>query len=291
MLRQFVFYNNIIGDRIKMVPTEFSVLGYFDGLRINSYGSLQEFESFNNSYCTGLTDDTISEKYDHFELTGFRKESDDWFWKDNNEPYIFVSCLRLKTNPNDIDRIIREIEKIQAICYRTIDNSDLIVCYRSSSYLIGVKQVRGYDSILATLDRNNGIYISFSAVVVAQNLLDEIYQYIHKLELNQDIILQLENKFQIINEKIDVLFRLNVKKWNNINDFVSKLISKLQCKGDKTISKTYIVLGNTDAIVMLYEIDSILLLSQYSNDGMLTHNNELYKNTVYNIQSEILADY
>lgn len=287
MIRRFSFYNNIIGGSVAMVPTEYCVWGYYDGVQIDVYDSLEELSHASDSYVLHTqTEKVKNEIYEIYELTCFRNAPDDFFWKKAELPYIFLSCLRFKKKSLVLDAIIRQFENDGMVCYWTLDSSDLIVCYRSSSFRYGMNKIKEYDELVQRLEPDNGVNISFSTLLIAQTFLDNLYNLVKQTQPDTDLQITAsdETVFGVIYEKFSVLLRLNVKNLRLLDKFKEKLHEYFP----KTEIDRFLLLGNTDAILLLKEVDSIHFLCQFSKQGFLVHSHKVYKEIVYNVQSEIL---
>lgn len=287
MIRRFKFYNNIIGENVSMVPTEYCVWGYYDGVQIDLYNSLKEINNTPDSNLMHThTKELKNEIYEIYELTGFRNEPDNFFWEKPEFPYIFLSCLRFKKKSSNLEAIINCFENDGMICYCTLDNSDLIICYRTSSFRYGMNIVKKYNERVQLLEPNNGVNISFSTLIIAQNFLEELYYLVKKTDHTESdqILAALKKKFYFESEEFSVLLRLNVKDFGSLNKFNKKL---QMCFPNIKIDR-FLLLGNTDAAFFLKKVNSILFLCQFSKYGFLVHSNDIYREAVYNVQSEIL---
>lgn len=275
MIRKLQFQTNVLGENIDMVPTEYSVLGYYDGLAIEAVPEGASYERL--GFGRGK-----KELYNSLDIIGLRQESDEAFWRKGREPYIFITCLRFKKKAPKIKEIIGKIESKYktAVCYLTVDSSDLVVCLRSRSYLEGYRCVAQYYKLIEPLILGNEVQASFSAVAIWQEVLDGL--------ACRDVSDKAKaERAQIKREKLSVLLRANVRDWEMFAEYLSKLKKETgKCK-----PKTGGILGSEDAIIVLKGIESLDFLKLFAWKGLLTHNNTLYKEALFNVQTEIMDRY
>ena len=76
---------------------------------------------------------------------------------------------------------------------------------------------------------------------------------------------------------------MNVKNSKKLVNFQKTIQAQLP----GVTLETFSLLGNTDAVFVLHQVDSIQFLCQFSKQGCLVHSHPEYKEAVYNVQSEI----
>lgn len=277
MIRKLHFENNILGGRIEMDPAEYSVLGHYDGLSIQTFPDNTGYEILSGTHRTAAL-------YNSFDIIGRRSLPDDCFWEKGGAPFIFISCLRLKKASDNLEKISDMIErKYNAVCYLTVDSSDLVVCLRSCSYRAGYETVVGYHKIIRECEPENELQISFSAVAIWQKVLDRLEKVLSSdreefpLDDVQKEVVQLQK------ERISAFLRVNVEKWEEFE----KYLMKLKSVAGSAYKGTFEILGSEDAVIWLDRMDSHDFLRLYADNALLTRANELYRRGIMNIRTEL----
>ena len=278
MIRMFQFKNTFLCENPEKIDAEYCVIGYFDGLDMRT-----EFNMNSQDACKLLSDplqyefvkDDTQEMCDYFNIIGLRKGSDQDFWDVSDMPYIFISCIRLKNKTEKIQEIISKIEqKYQAVCYTTLDSSDLIICLKTTSYVAGYRAVEDYHNTVIESDPGNGIQKGFSVLALKQKVLNSISK---------------SEKSIIQDESLCVILRGVIKKWERINEFIDNIKKSVSNNGNKLFCEAYGVLGSEDIMIVLKDVPSISWLSLYAENALMTHT--AYKDAFYNIRTEIIVDF
>lgn len=268
MIRLFEFKNSFMRKQARAVSARFSSIGYFDGLDMAVFSEEETILSE-----PIRLDHLEKEECDFFSMTGMREQEDEAFWENSTEPYLFVSYLRLEDASENLDGIVEAIEgKFNAVCYYTIDSSDLIICMKSRAYKDAYINIeRGYPEVVAGKEKKgNKIKKIYSIVSLEQSFLDNIEAYADR----------------IVNEKISCYLGCVVKDWDEIDAFIGEL--KRELPGGKI--KRFGVLGSDDVIIEINDIEILRLLALFGQRRLLVHDNEFYSRAFYNIKTEILVD-
>ncbi|MCD8290422.1 MAG: hypothetical protein LUC91_02850, partial [Prevotella sp.] len=122
------------------------------------------------------------EECDYFTLVGIRDDdNENGFWESDNLPFLFITRMRLKDNSGSLEQIFAEIETqfnrnenpVRALCYYTLDSSDLVVAMRCDSYILGCAIIEyGYTKVVGICDPGNTVQKCFSVLSLKQELLD-----------------------------------------------------------------------------------------------------------------------
>lgn len=280
MIRRFRFWNNLFREDIESVQTEYCAIGYFDGMETSiieePLSMIHRYESVDEVYAERMGG------FNCVDLIGIRQGSDEEFWKKGAFPYIFITSLRLTDKNINIDEMIsglesRVKEKDDRIVlgYKSFDVSDLLLCLRTSSIQQGFMTIKEYHQIL---EKSGALYISFSTILIWQNLLDGLS--------NADSVSDVAVKGEvgsIVDETLTVSFRCNIKDWKKYAAFRGRLKDCLAAELSE-----YGVFGSADALILCKNVKSRELLKLYGRDGLLVHSNEEYKAALYNVQTDIL---
>ena len=280
MIRRFRFWNNLFREDIESVQTEYCAIGYFDGMETSiieePLSMIHRYESVDEAYAERMGG------FNCVDLIGIRQEPDEEFWKKGAFPYIFITSLRLTDKNVNIDEMISELEsRVKekddriVLGYKSFDVSDLLLCLRTSSIQQGFMTIKEYHKIL---EKCGALYISFSTILVWQNLLDGL--------ANADSVSDVAVKGEIssiIDEALTVSFRCNIKDWKSYSIFKDRLKGSLSAD-----ILEYGMFGSTDALIFCEKVKSRELLKLYGRDGLLVHSNEEYKAALYNVQTDIL---
>lgn len=275
MIRLFQFKNNFIGAESKQVEATYSALGYFDGLDLGDVkenGDLEREELLSDPFRFLIRDKkALLEECDYFNVAGIAEDEGD-FWETEELPFIFISFIRMNKRSQNIKRIIEGIEENIRVegekkgkCYRTYDNSDLIICLRTKKYSLGYHYIENYRNLIQGMDQGNYLQKSFSICVLKQNILDDI---LNKAELIED-------------EEISCNLRCLIRDLGKAHDFCEDL------KRQGFNVQNYGVLGSEDWVINIKNIRMVSLLDMYKTDGRFTH--KKYKDAFMNIMTEILV--
>lgn len=268
MIRMFQFKNNFLSEDTKMVNAPYSSVGYFDGLDtwVVSHQKGKDVLSI-----PIRTEKKMDESCDYFNIVGMRHEQDEFFWNENQSqnPFLFVTCIRLHKWSDKFEDIAKTIEKkFDACCYTTFDSSDLIICMRAKSYSQGYSAIEEYSSLVKDLDGSNRIQKSYTILSILQKTLDSLPE--------ENIIGE---------ESVSCLLRCVIKNWDAIVEFEDEL--KQEIEASKCTS--YGTLGSDDWLIILEDIQITNLFRLYGKNSLLTHGHPKYKSAFYNIKTEILV--
>lgn len=274
MIRKLQFKTNLLGEKIETLSSEYSVLGYYDGLTI------EKFPDCFSDNCLS-SEQGGKELYNSLDIIGMRQETDEEFWKKGGKPYIFITCLRLKRASREIKLLMEELERSydSTVCYLTVDSSDLVICLRSRSYLSGYRTVVQYDKVVRSFMQDNEVQTSFSAVAIWQEVLNGLKSGEASAEAKAEID-------QIEEEKLSALLRANVKNWGKFGEYVSLLEDEV----GKSYKNTVGILGSEDAVIELENLDSKKFLKLFAREELLTHGNEYYRAGLLNIRTELTVE-
>ena len=264
MMRVFRFKNNIINMKCFPANGEYCIIGYYDALDMNTDANLAREEIISL-----LSDPNVSqlskaeELCDYYTIIGFRDEKDDDFWKWDS--LIFVSCIRWKEAVDNQSEVLRNIENENTVVYTTLDSSDVIICYRSNSYLDGQDNLHRIQNDVCS----SNVLIAFSVIAVRQELLDCLHDGI-----------DVEG---IYDEKISAIEKCIVKNRIESHKFVNTL--RKTCG---TTVKCSEIIGSDDMLLWIEDISLKRWLSLFAINGILTHS--YYQKAFYNIQSTIMPN-
>lgn len=270
MIKIFQFKNSFLSEENKRVQAQYSSVGYFDGLDIKTESD-KAGSSILSSPAKIQFLDGFYESCDYFSIVGIRKDEikDTNFWNEKQNPFLFVTCLRLKKRSNELEALVDEIEEAyNAICYYTFDSSDLIICLKTSSYIEGYHIIEKEYVDLAEKYKNNKVQKLFSVLSVEQKILDELPE---------------ETESIMEEETLSCILRCVVKNWSQVKNFVDELKKECACE-------EFGILGSDDMIIVIKNITTKKLFELYGDSKLLTHNNESYKKAFYNIRTEILVN-
>ena len=289
MIRLFRFKNNYITKEIDMVSADYSVFGYFDGLSMQVYqDEIEILNAFNDDCLIAEKDQEPYEMCDYFDIVVIHSEetADRMFWKKGGNPYIFISCIRFQHVSSELDTIIKEIEtKYNAICYTTIDNSDLVVCIRTTTYAEGYRNIERYPKIIQKFDPKNRLQKGFSLMVISQVVLDMLSGSGLDRWKKNDLEAAGVEVGLLKREQLTCLLRGVIFNWDELKKFKSELKRRLNVD-----IRFQGILGSEDIVFALHTIDSLEFLRLFGYRMLLTHGNDIYKSVFYNIRTEILMD-
>lgn len=299
MIRVFQFKNTFLCENIDKIDAEYSAFGYFDGMeseKITDNDLSKNIKKLSDPWGMNSNGSMPYEMCDYFCITGICKDDDDEFWKKGQEPYIFISCIRLLRQSDMISQIISEIElKYRAKCYVTLDATDIVICLRSSSYSEGYWAIEDYRRIVKKYDSHNRILKGFSIFVIWQKTLDILssspdkVQELSKSEEDPDAVLAIQEMNKLDKqEKISCLLYATVKDWSQICEFYKHLKIETGIDIDNKGFCQYGILGSEDIALHLNNVQMGDLLHLYSLNHLFTHGNEYYKKAFYNVRTEFL---
>lgn len=266
-------------NRTKALGT-YCTFGYFDALQVEEG---RDFSSTGENLIWKKTDaiavDTFDGTYSRRNLVCMAddEERDKKFWDSAAQyPYLFVSLIRMRHASEDmgvINRVIEETKEDQtAIAYYSYNHSELVTVKLEKCYFKGMEFVLSLREQLRALS----IYSIFSV---------------------RDDVLRQKTKLrdEVERETVSVRLRMMIKNDQKIDAFLQELRKKLfgdeiqeGASSQGSIKKFYI-LGSSDLVVEIENIEMHELLSCYGMGNLLTHTNEQFGETVYNIETEILV--
>ena len=279
MVRIFVFKNTYICENMEKINADYSAFGYFDGLSMEVYQD--------NKFPISVSDFGSNEQCDHYCIAAFRKDSktDADFWKAGNEPYIFISFLRLSKASNKLSKIVDEIENNNnAVCYHTLDNSDLLVCIRRKRYSEGYFDINSYYDAIQKIDPGNSLQKGFSVMVISQAVLNQLANEaeLKSSKMSEEAAVELT----VIGEEIiSCSLRGIIRKWDEFSAFMNEL--KLLLNSQDVTIKEYGVLGSDDLIIEIDHVSANKFFRLFGDGMLLTHGNSIYRNAFYNLKTEI----
>lgn len=274
MIRLFQFKNTFLSESSEVLKAEYCVIGYFDGLEMKTDQEMSPSEKsrlLSDPMQSSFTKDEAYELCDYFNIVGLRNTADADFWENNSKPYVFISCIRLKKKTTKLEEIINRLENsYEAMCYTTLDSSDLIICLRTASYDEGYRILEKYHVIVNVCDSGNAIQKEFSVLAIQQKILND---------------LSTGSTEVIIDEPLCGILRGVIKDWKCIDGFLGKLKDGM---GEVKSCKVYGVLGSEDIAIAIYGVRSINWLRLYADGGLMTH--PIYQDAFYNIRTEFLME-
>lgn len=273
MIRLFQFKNNFLSKYTEKLVAEYSIIGYFDGLDMKTDKDMnlkKTIELLNDPMQIEISK-SLNEMCDYFNIAGIRCDDDTEFWQFNDHFFVFISCVRLQKKSTKLFEIIKKIETdYNAVCYTTLDSSDLVICLKSKSYYEGYEAIENYHRIIEEYDKDNGLQKGFSLLAIHQCALNGLLR---------------DEKPWMSDEKLCCILRIVVKDWKEINNYLDELKSTLKIQK----CETYGLLGSEDIMVELKDVQSKDWFSLYADNGLLTHGNLYYNKAFYNIRTEILV--
>lgn len=285
MTRLFEFKNSYIGEPNCSVNAEYNVFGYFDGLTMKTF---EDNENFPLAY-RSLVSKRLDEKCDYFDIIGLRKDEnkDKIFWEEKNEPYIFISFVRLKKPSSDIRKLIEEFEKqFDGIGYTSVDHSDFLFCIRRKRFKDGYQCLKEYFEIVINEDDANCIEKIFTSVAISQTLLD-IMVSTGEERWSEEKREKAGSEFVCLDKKERIFCSLRgvIKDNEKVKEFQAELGKQLN-----TGIKAFDIVGSEDVILIPDDgIFSETFLKLYVSNGLLTHDNPLYSSAFYNIRTDVLC--
>lgn len=187
-------------------------------------------------------------------------------------PLLFISLLLLNHNGIDkktlIEKInnINELEKTCRIYYSSGKN-ELILLHYCNSFHNGLNVVLNKHNMIPSLLKTSTIF------TVQEDALDSK----HKLHsrIPED-------------EKVSCRLRCFVKNREKAREHLQKLGNYVMSCNAKDI-KWYNILGSADILTEIDRIPLRALLTLYKTKQLLTHMNEDYANSWYNIETEFIS--
>lgn len=285
MIRLFEFKNSYIGELNYSVDAKYNVFGYFDGLTMKTFE-----DDINGKFSfeyRSLVSKRLDEKCDYFDIIGFCKDKnrDEDFWK-AEEPYIFISFVRLKKSSSKMKDLIEKFEnKFNGMGYTSVDHCDFIFCIRRKKIKDGYRCLREYFEIIKR--NSNCIEKIFTSVAISQALLD-IMVSMGEERWTEEERVKAAKEFVCLdkNEKISCSLRGVIKDMIKVKEFQEELEKQMNAG-----IKAYDIVGSEDVILVLNNISSGEFLKLYGFKGLLTHDNILYSSAFYNIRTDVLCDY
>lgn len=258
-----------------MIDSEYSVIGYYDGL------DMKTFQDDESEYLNVLSDPGITmlqeidaeHVYECYNIVGIRNKCDlineEAFWKNESLPFVFISSVRLKDMPSDLDELIDRIEsEMNSLCYVSLDSSDLIICSRTNCYSEGYLSIEQHWKLIE--QTGNQVQKCFTNLVIKQDTLETIHM----------------DNLAIKEENVCCILSGVIRSWNNIDSFLDEL--KRQSNG--AAWKQFGTLGSDDIVIKTESISISKLLAMYKKSGLLVHDNPIYRAAFVNIRTEILVE-
>lgn len=280
LIKNYFRDENCINEDKEKALGLYCAFGYFDAVQIEEGNELPDIENPIWKNIEEVALHTLDGIHSRRNLICIAedKEKDKAFWdKAVNYPYLFISLIRMRHNCNDMNTINRVVDEIKndetSIAYYSYNHSELVIVEIDKTYSNGMRYVL---SLREKLDPLN-MYSIFSA-----------REDIIKMET------ELQSKADI--EEVSAQLRLMIKNDQEIVGFLQKLwdilfeneIKKEQMPEKENFEKFY-TLGSNDMMVRIEQVEMHKLLSCYSMGRLLTHTNDQFGKTVYNIETEILV--
>lgn len=188
---------------------------------------------------------------------------DDAFWEEAERmPFLFVSLVNIShVESNMIEKLLRyNNNQPHVMAYYTYDYSEIAVISVAESYKQGFRRV-------PLLFNKMKIFKMYTVFAVREDILDDC-KNVHE-------------------ESIDCRLYAAVKNWDKIIEFKRKLAKDLE-KEENDI-KIYDTLGNIDCLIEIPQVSIKKMLCCYKMGRLLTHTDECYEKTFFNIESQFLV--
>lgn len=227
--------------------------------------------------------------------TGERQDIGTAFWREaESMPFCAVGVLQLK-NPLEYDEVSEKIEKAyyspeinccesrkcNVLAYATYENADLVVLLYSNSLRLMEKRLQEVEAIPE-------VEYLYSVIGVAEKYLDECRK-------ENEFFEQWNNTKCFINEPLGrITLELVAKGKSAVNGVKTLLMDIQQQTKGRVIGCENVLyshtIGHTSAVMTIKETDVKTLLYLTVPNGIITHQNELYGNAIYNIETSFVTE-
>lgn len=244
---------------------DYLTFGHYDGF--NTVTIENNFKALWENNQNDLNDSKMLD-YQTFFLFHENKEKDDKFWEDCKESnFVFITFVHLEKGDIDVTRKSLENKYSNIICYRTLDNSDIIFVTYSDLY---------NDSVQMLMQ----IYANKNSANYKLNYIYTLFATSYNLIKNG----VFNEKREILN---DIMIRYMIRDISKIAEFNDTLIKSLGIQ-----KKARIILGHDDCILVISEIHAKNLFSIYKNNAIFDmKENDLRKEAVYSTDLRISAEF
>lgn len=238
---------------------EYSCLGYFDALHMESFEYDVQGEKL-NIYETveKKTIKNIDGRCTRKTLICINKNKskEEEFWQKTEEDnLLFVSVVRLKTSEkgNTASIVDKFDRRPSTIAYLTYDASELVIFMSTNSYESGMQFV-------VSLHDEISIYRVFTVMAIKERFK--------------------ENK---VDETVRCRLRASVRAREEVDVWMKELEDTLACKCER-----FHTLGEKDLLIEINDISLNKVLPLYLGNELLSHGNEQFRKTFFEMQSEFL---
>lgn len=251
---------------------KYCVLGYFDAFDISderevnlatldTWGYLGEktSEQDSNMNCRMLV--CVTEQ----------QEKDREFWTNRTDSLVFITMVRLGEGglAAEGDGILEQLTEMpKRMGYLSYDHSEIIVVTKTNQYSDGMKSVRELRNICNAVK-------TYTVFGIKEEVL-ESYETIKKC---------------VKDERVCCRLRCMVKNYEKLESFIKileKYIIERNADPEEIGIRQFEMFGGYDWLIEFDNISICSFLELYKTKELLTHVNEEYSETFYNIESEIL---
>lgn len=258
-------------------------IGYYDWVKT------QRFKLCNAYDCKDIYNynielsNSISKYQSYQNMYGFlyleEEDIDSLFWNEKNSPIMFITAVQFEDYQNEISEKLKEVLKkwdkcktLKYLCYKTLDNYDLIICSRSDSYR---ELINFVNTIYLSKDyRISYMYTNF--IVNYKELNDENFKDIVRSEIIDSICIKA-----VFNCETNLVENGELTgKLNYINRYLSEKLY-----GDSTNERrlsedndhaSYEILGEMDCRYIAREVYLYEVLSLFKKGGVLDRHNDKF---------------
>lgn len=279
--RPIILYNVHVPAKEFKYEWQYTAFGIYDGIDIRDNVWQKETKSF-GILMEELAKETLLlngnfSKEVNFAIRSEVGEEEEEFWKDNSYPFIFLVSLYMNGRARDLKRLyihmedringFTENQKVKAICYQSLDNSDILLVMKAKNYRIGT------DIINLFHDGENSFTYE-----VQEGCFEKISLHYSYSICGFDRKVKLEERY--VNEKIkEVSFFAFEKKPGSILPFIKNLKRELKGTGARVINVE--LLGSNDEKIIIKNITWGRFLSLYQEGSpLLTNENDLYCSSI-----------
>ena len=146
--RPIILYNVHVPAKEFKYEWQYTAFGIYDGIDVRENVWKEETRSF-GILMEELAKETLLlngnfSKEVNFAIRSEVGKEEEKFWKDESYPFIFLVSLYMDGRAQDLKRLYTHIEdringsaenqKVIAICYQSLDNSDILLAMKAKSY-------------------------------------------------------------------------------------------------------------------------------------------------------------
>ncbi len=251
---------------------KYCVLGYFDALDLS--GEQADVTEFNTWEQLGRL--TLEQKNTlscrSLVCVTEQRRKDKMFWDSDDKVLYFITMVRIKKTASAEDKR-RELEKHELlgsenhIHYLSYDHSEIIVVTKTNTYREGIRDVRLIRRICDAVKT----YTVFAVKEDAMQSYDDIHS-------------------KLAPENVCCRLHCMVRDYDKAEAFRKKLEKQLSARnGHNVIIRKYETFGGYDWLMEADDVSISSVFECYKMGEMLTHTNESYRDSFFNVESEILA--